>query len=173
MKLRPGEYRGRNGELLVRENVKGANKFDFPDSVKDAGWSYQWIRVSAYGDTSHSELLDMRRAGWREVPPSALKGYFKDMVPEGCNHIEMQGLVLMERPEGMTKDAQQEALDDDNRKYAAASIDKIYDEHAREKMPSGIEPWLQQVRDDRRSSRYERAPDAWQPDLRAAVPMDD
>jgi hypothetical protein len=173
MKLRPGEYRGRNGELLVREKVRGSNKFDFPDSIKEAGWSYQWIRHTVYGDPTKSELSSMRRSGWREVSPEALNGYFRDMVPEGCNHIEIEGLILMERPEGMTKEAQQEALDAANRQYASASIDKIYDEHAREKMPSGIEPWLQQVRDNRRNARYERAPDAWQPDLRAAVSMDD
>ena len=175
MRLRPGEYQGRNGEILVREKVKGANKYDFPDSIKETGWSYQWIRHSTYGDTSHSELSLMRRSGWREVPPDQLKGYFKDIAPEGVNHIELDGSILMERPEGMTLDARQEAIDEANRRYAAASIDKIYDDQARSKMPAGIEPWLQQIRSDRNSARYERAPDAWAPELKqaTAVPMDD
>lgn len=168
VQLRKGEYRGRNGEILVREKVKGANKFDFPDSIKEKRWSYQWIRHSTYGDTSHSELSLMRRSGWREVPPDALKGYFKDMVPDGANHIELDGSILMERPEGMTIEARQEAVDDANRRYAAASIDRIYDEQARSKMPAGIEPWLQQIRDDRRGGRYERVPDAWAPELKHA-----
>lgn len=171
VKLRKGEFRGRNGEILVREKNKTANKFDFPDSIKEPGWSYQWIRHSVYGDTSHSELPDMKRNGWREVPADGLKGYFREVVPEGRNCIEIDGSLLVERPEGMTKEAQMEALDEANRRYAAASIDRIYDDQARSKMPSGIEPWLQQIRQDR--GRYERVPDSWAPSLRpSSLDMD-
>lgn len=173
VKLRANEYRGRNGEILTREKVHGANKFDFPDNIKEPGWSYQWIRHTVYGDASHSELPLMRRNGWREVPPDALKGYFKDMVNDGAACIEMDGMVLMERPEGMTRDAQQEQLNEANRQYAASSIDKIYDDQARSKMPAGIEPWLQEIRDDRNRARYERAPDDWAPQhAPASLPMD-
>lgn len=171
VKLRDGEYRGRNGELLVRERYSTPNKFDFPKSLKEPGWSYQWIRHSTLGDLSHSELPLMKRNGWREVPPDQLKGYFKDMIPEGQSFIEIDGMVLVERPEGMTKEAQQDALDEANRRYAAASIDKIYDDQARSKMPAGIEPWMQAIRQER--SAPERAPDSWKPSLkRSAAPMD-
>lgn len=171
VKLREGEYRGRNGEILVRERNTSPNKFDFPDSLKEPGWSYQWIRHSVYGDLSMSEMALMKRNGWREVTPDQLKGYFRDMVPDGQNFIEIDGLVLVERPEGMTKEAQQEALHEANRRYAAASIDKIYDDQARSKMPAGIEPWLQAIRQER--SAPERAPDDWKPTYkRSAVPMD-
>ena len=171
VKLREGEFRGRDGQILVREKNRNGNKFEFPESLKEQGWSYQWIRHSVYGDTSHTEMLEMKRNGWVEVRPDALKGYFKEMVPEGKNHIEIDGMVLVERPEGMTKEAQAEALDLANRRYAQASIDKIYDDQARSKMPGGIEPWLQAIRQER--GRAERAPDAWQPTLKPAQSMDD
>ena len=83
-------------------------------------------------------------------------------------------MIFMERPLGMTLEARQEALDYANRRYAAASIDRIYDDEARSKMPNGIEPWLQQIRQDRGSP--ERAPDSWKPKHRApsgGMPMDD
>ena len=170
VKLRQGEYFGRNGEILTREPITGSNKFDFPDSLKEPGWSYQWIRHSVIGDLTHSELALMQRNGWRMVQPDALKGYFRDMVPEGYNNIEIDGLVLVERPEGMTRDAQEQALDEANRQYARASIDKIYDDQAASKMPAGIQPWLQAVRQER--GRPERAPDALKPSLRHARAMD-
>lgn len=167
MKLRPGEYLGRNGETLTREKVKSSNKYDFPDDVKEPGWSYQWVRASVLGDTSMGELPAMRRNGWREVQPDALKGYYRAMVPDGQNFIELDGLVLVERPEGMTMDAQREALDDANRRMASGTINHIYDEQAASKMPSGVMPWYQQIQHDR--GQIERAPQAWAPELKRAA----
>jgi hypothetical protein len=164
--LRPGEYRGRDGQIITREKTKGGNKFEFPDRFKEKGWSYQWVRHIVYGDPSHSNLATSKRNGWKEVPVTALGGYFKDAVPEGVAHIELDGMILMERPEGMTKEAQDESLNEANKIFARASIDKVYDDQARSKLPAGIEPWFQQIRDDRRSAQYERAPDAWAPQHR-------
>ena len=117
VKLKKGEYLGRNGEILRRSPVKNGNPFDFPDDVKEPGWSYQFIRHSVYGNTDHSELSAMKRAGWREVHPDALNGYFREETPEGQNHILKEGLILVERPEQMTRDAQEEQLKTANSYY--------------------------------------------------------
>jgi hypothetical protein len=161
VQLRPGEYHGRNGEVLKRAPFKFANKFDIPDDVKEPGWSYQWITHSIYNNTEYSEMATMKRAGWREVHPHALKGYFKEQTPEGQNYIWMEGLVLVERPEGMTRDAQAEALAMANKHYAQ-QVNKIYDENA--KYPDGFRAW-------NAAGRYEQgapeaAPRDWKPNHR-------
>ena len=51
VKLRPGEYLTRTGEIVKRTPFKAGNKFDLPDDVKEPGWSYQWIRESIYNNT--------------------------------------------------------------------------------------------------------------------------
>ncbi len=154
--LRPGEYAGRNGEILKRTPFKFGNKFDIPDDVKEPGWSYQWIRHSIYNSTDYSEMAAMKRAGWREVHPNALKGYFREQTPEGQNFITDEGLVLVERPIGMTREAHNEALATANRHYQG-QIHKIYDETAQ--LPSGFEP----LRGDFNQGAPEAAPRGWKP----------
>jgi hypothetical protein len=139
--LKKGEYRGRDGEILRRDNPRSANPFDFPESVKEKGWSYQWIRADVLGSSDFSEVSVMRRAGWREVKPSQLNGFFERECP-GADCIERGGLVLMERPEQMTRDAQDEQLREANRKYAA-QVNKRAD--ADSPLPPGVVPMLREV----------------------------
>ena len=161
IKLRPGEYAGRNGEILKRSPVKAGNKFDIPDDIKEPGWSYQWIRHTIYNSTEYSELPTMKRAGWREVPPDGLRGYFREQTPEGQNYIADEGLILVERPEGMTKDARREQHAEASRHYKQ-QIHKIYDENA--KLPPGMKTWNAANEID--MGEYEPAPEEWQPKLR-------
>lgn len=160
--LRQGEYHGRNGEILKRAPFKGGNKYDFPDDIKEPGWSYQWIRHSIFNSTEFSELPAMRRAGWREVSSDGLKGYFKDQTPEGQNFIMDEGLILVERPEGMTREAHQEALANAN-KHFQGQIHKIYDETAQ--LPTGFKPW-RNTGDEIGLGEIERAPQNWKPEYK-------
>lgn len=160
VKLRPGEYEGRNGEILKRAPFKFGNKFDIPDDVKEPGWSYQWIRHSIYNSTDYSEMSAMKRAGWREVHPDALKGYFREQTPEGQNCIVDEGLVLVERPAGMTRDAHNEQVALANKHYQG-QIHKIYDESA--KLPSGFKVWNAASEFDMEAPQA--APDEWRPAL--------
>jgi hypothetical protein len=153
--LRPGEYQGRNGEVLKRAPTLRGNPFDLPEEIKEAGWSYQWIRASCYGNTEMSEMSVMKRAGWREVPPDALHGYFRDETPEGQNFISREGLVLMERPQAMTDEARQEDLRLANVQYGR-QLQKIYDETYQ--MPDGFVPTSQLDRE-----HLQAAPSAWKP----------
>lgn len=156
VRLRDGEYAGRNGEILKRSPFKFSNKFDIPDDVKEPGWSYQWIRHSIYNNTEYSEMAAMKRAGWREVHPDALKGYFREQTPEGQSYIADEGLVLVERPAGMTRDAHNEALALANKHYQG-QIHKIYDETAQ--LPSGFKP----MRGEYDRDAPEPAPQSWKP----------
>lgn len=155
--LLPGEYWGRNGEILRRPVTKfGANPFDIPDDVKENGWSYQWIRHSVYGNTDYSEMSAMKRAGWREVHPDALNGYFREETPSGQNHVLKEGLVLVERPAQMTADA-------------IAENEKLANEHYARQMhtrsdldaplPEGMAEYVKNVAVD----DYQPAPQAWKP----------
>ena len=158
-KLRPGQYRGRNGEILTRERPKTLNKFDFPDNIKEDGYSYQWVRTSVLGDSSLSEVPEMKRAGWREVPPDALKGYFKEGNDEGSNHIVRDGLLLVERPEGMTREAQEEARRSANSQYAS-QLQLVDDENLQ--LPPGVRPMARRIeRED-----VQPIPQEWAPEHR-------
>jgi hypothetical protein len=161
VQLRAGEYEGRNGEILKRSPFKFGNKFDIPDDVKEAGWSYQWIRHSIYNSTDYSEMSAMKRAGWREVHPDGLKGYFREQTPEGQNCIIDEGLVLVERPAGMTRDAHNEMLMTANKHYEG-QIHKIYDETAQ--LPTGMKSWAAASEFDQEAPQ--RAPREWQPEHR-------
>jgi hypothetical protein len=159
--LRAGEYRGRGGEILKRAPFKFGNKYDFPDDVKEPGWSYQWIRHSIYNSTEYSEMSVMKRAGWREVHPGALKGYFRDQTPEGQNFIIDEGQVLVERPAGMTAEAHHE-MNDAAKQHYRAQIHKIYDENA--KLPPGMKTWKAAGEFDQEAPQP--VPDEWRPGLR-------
>ena len=155
VKLRPGEYQGRNGEILRRSPAKNGNPFDFPDDVKEPGWSYQFIRHSVTGNTDYSELATMKRAGWREVHPDQLNGYFRDEVGPDASHILKEGLILVERPEQMTIDARNEELKVANSHYER-QLQKIYDENFQ--LPDGFTPTAQIDREN-----LQAAPSAWKP----------
>lgn len=158
VQLRKGEYMGRNGAILKRTPAKAGNKYDLPDDIKEHGWDYQWVRHSLYNNTEFSELPTMKRAGWSEVHPEALKGYFREQGAEGQNCITMEDLILVERPLGMTLEARAEDLANANKHYHG-QIHKIYDETAQ--LPSGYRTWKSETRVDH--SEIEEAPMEWKP----------
>lgn len=165
VELRLGEYRGRNGEILKRSTTKPGNKYEIPAEAKEDGWSYQWITHSIYNNTEYSELSVMKHAGWREVNPvSGCRGYFREQTPEGQNHVWMEGLILVERPQGMTDDARREAKAVADRQLQG-QIHKIYDETAQ--LPSGFKP----MRGEFDRDAPEAAPQSWKPQHRPRQPV--
>jgi hypothetical protein len=160
--LRPGEWLGRNGEILTLEDRPNANSLDVPDNVKERGMTYQWIRMSTHGDASTSEWAVMNRNGWRAVPPGALNGYFDYLVPEGGNLIEFDGLALMERPEPMSQAAHERNYNVARAQYAR-TINHVFDDNYGASMPRGIVKWAQAMGDDRHTARSEVVPADWLP----------
>lgn len=169
--LKKGEYRGRNGEVLRREKQTSANLYDFPDSIKEDRWSYQWCRVGTLGNTDgdHNEIPVMERAGWRPVTPEALNGYFLS-ENKGRDHIVRDGLMLMERPIEMTLEAQSEAKREADAKFQK-SLGAIFDDTYA--LPSGFVADRGATRVER--DGYEPSPQNLKPShiRRAGVPVDE
>jgi hypothetical protein len=168
--LRRGEVRGRNGEILRREPQDNQNSFDFPDSVKEEGWSYQWCRTDIYGnaDGDINEIPLMQRAGWRPVNPSQLDGYFKsENKDRDC--IIRSGLMLMERPIQLTQEAQAELKAKADGEFQRG-LGHVHDDTFR--LPSGFE--LDRKTTGVQRDVYEQSPSDFKPTYgRVNAPVDD
>ena len=103
MRLQPGEFLGRDGEVLrfAYGRDMGSSEFDVPEECKEPGWSYQWVCETVHNAPNHREMRDMMANGWRPVKPHQLNGYF-ERYANGEDCIRKDGLILMERPESMT-----------------------------------------------------------------------
>lgn len=112
-RLRQGEYRGRDGEVLRRRAGDG-DVMEIPDDLKDADWSYQWNSISCFGQPNPQITLMMAN-GWRYVKPESRVGRYFAAPGDASDFIERGGLVLMERPAGMTE----EAIEEVNERTAA------------------------------------------------------
>jgi len=99
------EIRGRNGELLTRNNRSNqrADQFELPRGLARPGMTYQWVATSVLGKPQHAEMNDMLENGWRPVPCSDADGYYAAKGHQGA--IERGGQMLMERPEYLTQEA--------------------------------------------------------------------
>jgi hypothetical protein len=91
--------RSRNAMVL-------ANPLELPLDEIPEGLTYEWKRFSTVGEEDHFYLAEMRRQGWEPVDPKAHPNW----VPKGYDkpHIIRGGLLLMERPEELTKEARAE-----------------------------------------------------------------
>jgi len=104
------EVTGRDGEVLSRTRTHVGDIFDIPKNMIPNGWTYQWNAVSIAGNSDI--ILDqnhmMHQNGWRPVPAERYAG---TLVPKGSKGNIVRGQqLLMERPEELTKEAQQEDI---------------------------------------------------------------
>ena len=99
-KLKAGEVRGRNGEIL-RFRSTGGDQFDIPEDLLEDGWTYQWQAQTVYNEASN-DLAQMYANGWRYVTSESRVGQFFLLPGENANCIVRGGLVLMERPAELT-----------------------------------------------------------------------
>lgn len=74
-----------------------------PASVPD-GWSYEWKRNTLLGKEDPAYQVQLARGGWEAVPADR----HPEMMPVG-NYatIERKGMILMERPLSLTKEAKE------------------------------------------------------------------
>ena len=72
------------------------------------GWDYQWKMKLLMGEEQHAYLVEVARQGWEPVPLSR----HPDLMPAGWQGdiIEVDGLVLMERPKVFTEEARAEEM---------------------------------------------------------------
>lgn len=99
-------------ERLTRVSRRQDKFFIDPRRIPD-GWSYEWKRVSVYGQPDPDHMLNLKANHWRSVPlsrhPEMAPGLpgLEDKGPfAGC--ICKDGQMLMERPLYLTLDAQNE-----------------------------------------------------------------
>lgn len=131
--LRTGEARGRNGEILSRNNRSNdvADQFDLPLHMQEAGWSYQWVRTSCYGKPDPQNVHTHMENGWRPIPSSRWPGYFHP--PAHTGSIEREGQILMERPLSLTRQAIEDGVraarkQHRNQTAAFKGVDQMLDE---------------------------------------------
>lgn len=87
-------------ESLGGDMDEGMDEFWIdPDEIPD-GWTYEWKRYKVLEKIEHTYQTALLRKGWQPVPASR----HPSMMPEGNrgDHIERQGLILMERPKEIT-----------------------------------------------------------------------
>lgn len=101
--LKPGEFLGRNGEILALKRDPDTDLFDVPKHLMEPGWTYEWKRDTVLGKQDDTHMVHLKENGWREVmvePGSRWSGHF---MPQGyTGPIRREGNILMERPSAMT-----------------------------------------------------------------------
>lgn len=92
----------------IRENMPegGSQRDKFYAPPPPDGFDYQWKMKTVMGEEFHSYQVDLMRNGWEPVPLER----HPELMPGGWqgNTIEIDGLVLMERPKIFTEEARQD-----------------------------------------------------------------
>lgn len=96
------------GEVLTRKRTGHHDPFQFAEGEIPAGMSYQWIAVSVHNNNDLVPLhtTQWMENGWRPVPASRHPGRF--MAAEKQGSIVREGLMLVERPAVLTREAHEE-----------------------------------------------------------------
>lgn len=84
---------------------EGNDKFAIPPNMVPDGWSYEWKTHTVLGAKNPAYEVSVARAGWEAVPASR----HPELMPAGWTGatIEMDGMILMERPMEITREAQE------------------------------------------------------------------
>lgn len=96
---RAAEIRGNRGSM-----DDGIDEFYVDPSSVPEGWSYEWKRHTIAGKEDPAYQVQLARGGWEPVPADR----HPEMMPVG-NYatIERKGMILMERPATLTKEAKE------------------------------------------------------------------
>lgn len=106
--MRPEDARARAEQRAaeIRSNRgnmdDGIDDFYVDPSIVPDGWSYEWKRHTLLGKEDPAYQVQLARGGWETVPANR----HPEMMPIG-NYaaIERKGMILMERPLTLTKEA--------------------------------------------------------------------
>lgn len=85
-------------ERLTRTRKKADDRFHIDPKMVPAGVSYEWKRKSCYGAPDTDHITNLMDNHWAAVPQSR----HPNLV------TEKDGMILMERPEYLTREAQVE-----------------------------------------------------------------
>jgi hypothetical protein len=94
---RAAEIRANRGSMDDGVDEFYINPSDIPE-----GWSYEWKRQTLLGKEDPAYQVQLARGGWEAVPADR----HPEMMPIGnYANIERKGMILMERPATLTKEA--------------------------------------------------------------------
>lgn len=123
------QFVGRDGEELSLEPETGASLLDVPEEFREEGWDRQWIRTSVLNAPDQGNVNRASRNGWRPVTQGQMPGYLNNgSSPDEA--IEYEGLMLVERPVGMSEEERRRNLRRDAEQLAAradASLEVLDD----------------------------------------------
>ncbi len=114
VRLAPGEGRRRDGTIIRRQSVSDdGSKYGVPAHIiethKAEGFDLEWKRTKVFGEVQHQYIAQTARGGWEAVQAERWPGIF---LPEGATGaIEIDGLMLMERPIELSLEARREDKD--------------------------------------------------------------
>lgn len=95
-----------------RRGGQAQDKFELPENMtadfKARGMTPEWKRVSTYGATDPYYEVFMAEQGWEPVDSTRYPGF---VTSKHSGPILRDGLMLMERPVELTREAKQEDLD--------------------------------------------------------------
>lgn len=85
-------------------DIDTTDKFYLDKSIIPEGWSYEWKTKTVMGAENPAYQVELTRMGWEAVPAKR----HPEMMPMDYKGgtIERDGLVLMERPEIITRRVQ-------------------------------------------------------------------
>lgn len=105
--------RSRSGAPISRSAIGSfADTFHVPQEIIPPGWSWEWKNEAVLGRTDSAYQAQMMQVGWEPVMLESYPGVFDlatnaDGTPKK-GPVRRQGMILMERPMVLTKEAQME-----------------------------------------------------------------
>ena len=99
-KERAAEIRKARGGMDMEE----IDRYKIDQTAVPPDWSYEWKRKTLLGKEDPSYEVNLARGGWEPVPVDR----HPEMMPAGYkgHTIELDGMILMERPKELTEEAQ-------------------------------------------------------------------
>ena len=88
----------------LKRHSRSVDRFHIPPEIIPEGMTYEWKRLSVFGQEDRQHQLHLKRNHWREVPASRHPDLFGDSPGPAI----VDGLVLMEREAYLTKEARDE-----------------------------------------------------------------
>jgi hypothetical protein len=92
----------RSGRPVSRSRKNSDDKYHIDPAKIPQGWSYEWKRFSTFGQEDRSYMQSLADNGWEAVPCDR----HPEMMGNGYSGpIVRDGMILMERPAQLTREA--------------------------------------------------------------------
>lgn len=103
---RAAELRGH-----MDDTADGTDEFYVPLDIIPDGWTYEWKRRTILNQEDPAYTVQLARDGWEPVPVARCRRH-RAMMPANWTGatIERHGMILMERPEEITREYRERDL---------------------------------------------------------------